>query len=438
MTRLPVVVAAALTLHIVLSAATGATGAAFLAPPSSTSSTTFRRSVALRETTSSTSSSSSEYPLPDYCSSSSCESEVRRTLEFKNLEPLAETEARRQRIERDLVNKAQFETFGDGLWNLRTEMEMLSSRLIDAIQKEGGKGISSSSISSIVSSHTLLEDQETKDTKYSRILRQKLRTIESRDPELAYRLAMEEQHRAEREDREADAQAHKLRAVAARSCLPQFNLDGLWVGKYGTKYELINITYVGDTLIAEKVTGTVNVPKGAISFQVDLHPLRPRRTGNKNQSPLKPILLTDKAAQKWGTRKLPRYPGLGQVAEHDFTNRQWLEGQLIIIGDAYFSFAWLPIEQQIFFGRPSPELALKMLRDGGAVDISESLASHWHHTSPLDSPPPLDADINVQKAFVARCLELSRDHEDEIGEGNNAYGGIWHCNDSDTEECYLE
>jgi Cyclin D1 binding domain len=325
------------------------------------------------------------------------ESEVRRKLEFKDLEPLEETEARRKRIEHDMENRARFERFGDSLWDLRSEMEKLSHRLIDAIE-EGHDHIQEST-------------------------RRKLRDAESRDPELSYMLAVAEFELAEKQGRFEDAVEHKARAAAARSCLPQFNLDGLWVGKYGSKYDLINITYVGDTLIAEKVTGENNVPKGAITFQVDLHPLRQQMT---SKEVLQPIMLTEKAAQKWGTRKLPRYAGLGQVAEAKFKNNQWMDGQLIIIGDEYFSFAWLPIEQQIFFGRPSPDLALKMLRDSGVSCVPTRAFSH---------PPSLDEDVQVQKVFVTRCLELSHDHEDEID--GNAFGGIWHCGD-DTEECYFE
>ena len=145
---------------------------------------------------------------------------------------------------------------------------------------------------------------------------------------------------------------------------------------------------------------------------------------------LQPVVLTEKAAQKWGTKKLPRYPGLGQVAEEGFFNNQWMDGQLIIIGDEYFSFAWIPIEQQIFFGRPSPELALKMLRDSGEVDL-RSIGENF------DSPPTVEDDVELQKKFVTRCLELTHEFEDDMSPSeSNSLSCIWH--DEDTEECYFE
>ena len=117
---------------------------------------------------------------------------------------------------------------------------------------------------------------------------------------------------------------------------------------------MINVTYVGDTLIAFKVTGDKNVPRGEITFQADLTPVAVKRLRDgqvvggrlaKKESaphkPLEPIMLTEKAASKWGTQQLPRYRGLGQVAESGFKNSRWMDGQLIIIGEEYFSFAWV-------------------------------------------------------------------------------------------------
>ena len=197
-------------------------------------------------------------------------------------------------------------------------------------------------------------------------------------------------------------------------------------------YEMINVTYQGDTLIAYKVTGDNNVPRGEITFQADLCPLPKRVTGGPSgpstiEPPLQPISLTSKAAKKWGTTQLPRYKGLGQVAEAGFVNHQWMDGQLIIIGEEYFSFAWVPIEQQIFFGRPSPELALKMLRESSAAAAVG--AKVWK------TPPAMDADVTILKEYVTSCLEKTTETvEDELK--GDEFSCIWHG--MDTEECYFQ
>ena len=197
-------------------------------------------------------------------------------------------------------------------------------------------------------------------------------------------------------------------------------------GEHG--YEMINVTYSGDLLTAYKVTGDQNVPRGEITFQADLSPLKKTRGGKPRKS-LQPIKLTESAAKKWGTSQLPRYPGSGSVAEEGFTNQQWMDGQLIMIGDSYFSFAWLPISHQIFFGRPSPELALKMLREAGTTEVMG-----------IGTPPPSidDDDVAAMRAYVTRCLHETDAHfEDEILEGkSDEFSCIWHG--EATEECYFE
>ena len=197
---------------------------------------------------------------------------------------------------------------------------------------------------------------------------------------------------------------------------------------------MINVTYHGDLLIAYKVTGDKNVPRGEITFQVDMSPIKKKvvgadSSGDSSSStfePLAPISLTDKAAKKWGTTQLPRHKGLGQVAEAGFKKNQWMEGQLIIIGEEYFSFAWVPIEQQIFFGRPSPELALKMLRESGSSSIAPT--KKWKEA------PTIDADVDEQKEFINSCLQITTENEDEFGE--EPFSCIW--TGDDTEECYFE
>ena len=109
---------------------------------------------------------------------------------------------------------------------------------------------------------------------------------------------------------------------------------------------MINITYSGDTLIATKVTGDKNVPRGEVSFTADLSPRAPALPGSESLSSLEPIELNARAARQWGKKFLPRHPGRGQVASEGFKNAQWMEGQLILVGRC-FSFAWVPIGHQV-------------------------------------------------------------------------------------------
>jgi len=168
--------------------------------------------------------------------------------------------------------------------------------------------------------------------------------------------------------------------------------------RYGDHgYEMVNITYVGDTLVATKVTGDKNVPKGEITFTADLHP------NAKGRDKLTPIELSDVASKQWGHKHLPRFPGQGQVASEGFTNNQWMDGQLILVGE-YFSFAWIPLGHQIFFGRPSAELTLKMLKQSkmaefGAVDSGTANS------------------FAEMRAFAQRCFEETEILLDDNEEG---------------------
>lgn len=333
-----------------------------------------------------------------------------RHIEFADLGAAEQSSERKRRMQQEAEDKQRFVKYGDDLWNLREFMDKLSRKLLKSIN--------------------------TGDREQEQEIRKELRQVEHQDPDLVYRHELEELRKAKTEGRDDDAIRHSITASAARSNLPQYNLEGLWVGKYGQHgYEMINVTYTGDLLVAYKVTGDKNVPRGEITFQVDLNPLHRKVDGDvkadSSSTPkveqLQPISLTEKAAKKWGTTQLPRYKGLGQVAETGFTNNQWMEGQLIIIGEEYFSFAWVPIEQQIFFGRPSPELALKMLRESGSASIAP--VKSW------EKPPTIDAEVTVLKEYMHSCLEKTAESEDEMLRGD-PFSCIW--SDGDTEECYFQ
>ena len=147
---------------------------------------------------------------------------------------------------------------------------------------------------------------------------------------------------------------------------------------------LITVEAVTGTLIATKVTDDKNVPKGEMSFSVDLSPFALSNN-------LEPIELGREASQQWGCKFLPRFSGNGQVANEGFVNSQVVEGQLIMVGQ-YFSFAWLPIQHQVFFGRPSAELTLKLLRESRGA---QGHSAQW-------------------REHLARCLQETEHLEDEL------------------------
>jgi hypothetical protein len=209
------------------------------------------------------------------------------------------------------------------------------------------------------------------------------------DAEFVYMVALERMEAAEQEVEQL--QLLEAQAMEARSALPQFNLEGLWVGKYGDHgYEMINVTYVGDTLVASKVTGTKNVPKGEATFEVDLSP----QTIATQEDVLQPIELEESAANQWGSKYLQRFLGRGQVAAEGYLDSQWVEGQLIMVND-YFSFAWLPIGHQVFFGRPTAELILKLLKEED--DIKKEADGE-----------------STARSLLERCWEETEDLQDEI------------------------
>lgn len=131
----------------------------------------------------------------------------RHLAEFLNLEPLPESEARRERLDREKQNEYQYAKYGNDLWDLRTSIHDLSMQLVEAMNSDGNEAII---------------EQE---------IRKNLRQAERRDPELVYRMELEAMQEAARENCDEDVIYHKDRALNARSCLDHFNLEGLWVGK---------------------------------------------------------------------------------------------------------------------------------------------------------------------------------------------------------------
>ena len=152
-------------------------------------------------------------------------------------------------------------------------------------------------------------------------------------------------------------------------CVCLYNIILLFVlhsyGDHGN--ELLNVTYVGDTLVATKVTGDVNVPRGQISFSVDLSP----RNSSATLEPLK--LSFDSSA---ASAKLPRFLGKGQIAKPGFIDNKYVDGQLILF-ERHFSFVWLPTKDHVLFRRPAAEQTLSMLRN--VISKEDELENMRHY-----------------------------------------------------------
>lgn len=276
-----------------------------------------------------------------------------------------QNDLRKLRIAQEKQNQETFTAYGNDLWDLRSQLDALSKKLVNTMASGG-------------------------DTKH---IRQQLRELEGKDGNLVYGLELDRMDQALDEGRVEDAAGHRDKALNARSHLAQFNLEGLWIGKYGDNgFELVNITYTGDTLIARKVTGDKTVPSGEITFQVDLSPHRHTLSLEEQTNRLPNIELSERASIRWGNRELQRFEGLGHVASDGFVNSEWLEGQLVMISEEYFSFSWLPLSFQVFFGRPAPEVQLKMMQEAMESGTTKEKK---------------DLDSNVE--HLTRCFEATTD-----------------------------
>jgi hypothetical protein len=87
-------------------------------------------------------------------------------------------------------------------------------------------------------------------------------------------------------------------------------------------------------LIATKCTGDLNVPRGEVTFTVNLEP--------SNSSALPPIqLISDHR-----TGEFRRFPGKGQVSRRGFKDHRYVEGQMILF-QQQFSFVWIPTKHHV-------------------------------------------------------------------------------------------
>lgn len=145
---------------------------------------------------------SSKYDLNNHKSFTNEKISETHSSEFY-LEPIKESQIRRDRIEQETRNKDKFCSFGDDLWALRKTMKDLNQDLIE----------------SLACGDKIVEES----------IKSRLDDLEQKDPEAVYTLELEQMNNVMKDQRKS--MIHKENALNARSVLPQFNFHGIWVGK---------------------------------------------------------------------------------------------------------------------------------------------------------------------------------------------------------------
>lgn len=186
-------------------------------------------------------------------------------------------------------------------------------------------------------------------------------------------------------------------------------------------FQLVNITYSGNELIASKVTGDVNVPRGEKSFTVNLQP--------SNTSGLPPVkLISDDRSGEFS-----RYPGKGQVSRKGFKDNRFVEGQMILFENR-FSFVWIPTKHHVLFHRPTPEMTLKLLRNTiSREDEVENMRDHLARCFDMDlstaiarQQDPFTIDEPMRRITTQDELEQVEERLKQSDRGTNFFRmGKW-------------
>ena len=122
---------------------------------------------------------------------------------------------RQLRWEREALVQSKY-TKGDEIYELRTRTLDLKSQLKDARRQYN----QSTSKLDKVKANTIIHEIE-----------QELYSLETRDAEFMYAVTSELMEKAELEGDSQAVEKYKIGMEEARSCIPQLNLHGMWVGK---------------------------------------------------------------------------------------------------------------------------------------------------------------------------------------------------------------
>ena len=123
----------------------------------------------------------------------------------------------------------------------------------------------------------------------------------------------------------------------------------------------MNLTYVGDTIVATKVTGDDTVPRGEVSFTANLSPPPINATDAEDEEASPAAAEANTILQtKYGESI---FPGEGQLAKKEFKDAKFIAGVFIVYDAHRISFSWVSTKHHVFFVRPSPNETIRLLRD---------------------------------------------------------------------------
>lgn len=130
-----------------------------------------------------------------------------RSTEFDALEPRPPSSARLSRLDAEARSRSVYVASGtDGYWDLRDEIVQLEQDLVSAQEA----GVNEEALDAIQSM---------------------LRRAQARDPAHVYRVVGDAAKSADSRGDEEATERYLEECKRARGMLPQFNLEGLWVGK---------------------------------------------------------------------------------------------------------------------------------------------------------------------------------------------------------------
>mmetsp|Transcript_37076 Transcript_37076/g.100019 ORF Transcript_37076/g.100019 Transcript_37076/m.100019 type:complete len:321 (-) Transcript_37076:197-1159(-) len=237
--------------------------------------------------------------------------------------------------------------------------------------------------------------------------REAITEAQERDPLAKYNSLRAHKLQAENRQDIAAMERTNDQMRVVKHYLPQYGLEGLWVGRSGAlKKQVIRISYEDDMLVGTKIYSDNIVPSGEVIFKVKVSPEATQ------PQPIDVAHVTDPRL-----KKLERYTGKGRVVDKKSKSTHWLPGQMILVGD-YFAFAWLPINLQIFFMRVPDNITAQLLtleEDRQSLDRLMSVEA-----PESESSSPLTEREEVMGRMVGDEMEMEMQMEAEADAGPEA------------------